>query len=84
MPGVGSNLQAPHPTVSAEKAQASRQRCELTDTNQLRMVGTTFCLTVGPESDATYSSFDRWRVLTLELCQQAPLSHSAWELVPLR
>ena len=51
---------------------------------QLKLRGSKLCLAVGNKSSVTYSSFDRWRVLSLESCANTELSHSVWEMVPLK
>ena len=51
---------------------------------QLRLRGYELCLAVGDKSSSTYSSYDRWRVLSLESCTATALSHSAWEMVALQ
>lgn len=62
---------------------ADLQKFEHLDSGQLKLTGSELCLAVGNESSVTYSQQDRWRVLSLELCTDTKLSHSAWEMVPL-
>ncbi len=60
---------------------APLQRFEWTDENRLRLKGTTLCLSVGDESASTYSTADRWRVLTVESCSSVSPERAAWEFV---
>jgi len=55
------------------------QTFERTDQNQLRLSGSSLCLAAGAVSDRTFSPSDRWRNLTLEPCNEVPLSLSAWQ-----
>ena len=55
------------------------QRFERTTENQLRLTGSSLCLTAGAVADRTYSPTHRWRTLTLEDCAEVPLSLSAWK-----
>lgn len=59
------------------------QKFDYLKNGQFRLRGHEFCLAVGDESTSTYSPHDRWRVLTLDSCANTPLSHSAWDMVPL-
>jgi hypothetical protein len=59
------------------------QKFDHTENGQLKLHGFDLCLTVGVESSSTYSTHDRWRVLSLETCAATSLSHSAWEMLPL-
>ena len=59
------------------------QQFELAANGQLHLKESALCIAVGVESDSTYSSNDRWRVLSLQLCNTVVLSHSAWEQVSL-
>ena len=64
--------------------EASRlQEFDYLENGQLKLRGHGLCVTVGDESSHTYSPHDRWRVLLLDACSDTPLTHSAWELVPL-
>ena len=60
------------------------QKFDHLENGQLKLRGSDLCLAVGNESSSTYSSLDRWRVLSLESCTNTDLSHSAWEMVPLQ
>jgi hypothetical protein len=60
------------------------QKFEYLKNGQLRLSGYDLCLAVGNESSSTYSSSDRWRVLSMASCASTSLSHSAWEMVPLQ
>lgn len=55
------------------------QKFERTADNQLRLAGSSLCLTAGADSDRTYSPTHRWRTLTLEDCAEVPLALSAWK-----
>ena len=57
------------------------QRFTLLDDGRLTVSGTQLCLTVGPQSAATYSSFDRWRTLFVDDCAAAEPARSRWEFV---
>ncbi len=59
------------------------QKFEHTAEGQLKLRGSDLCLTVGAESSPTYSPHDRWRVLSLESCQDVAPKLSLWDLVPL-
>lgn len=59
------------------------QRFEWTPDNQLRLKQTMLCLSVGEQSDTTYSPADRWRMLTVEKCSSIPTARAAWEFVRL-
>jgi len=60
------------------------QKFDYTENGQFKLRGFDLCLTSGIESSSTYSPYDRWRVLSLETCSSTSLSHSAWEMVPLK
>ena len=60
------------------------QKFDHAENGQLKLRGFDLCLAVGSESSSTYSPHDRWRVLSLETCATTALSHSAWEMVPLK
>jgi hypothetical protein len=60
------------------------QKFDHTEKGQLMLRGFDLCLASGIESSSTYSPYDRWRVLSLETCSSTSLSHSAWEMVPLK
>lgn len=60
------------------------QKFDYLGNGQLKLRDSKLCLAVGNKSSTTYSSLDRWRVLSLESCADTELSHSAWELVPLK
>ena len=63
---------------------ADLQKFDHTENGQLKLRGFDLCLTSGNKSSRTYSPDDRWRVLSLETCSSTSLSHSAWEMVPLK
>ncbi len=46
---------------------------------RLILDGTNLCLAVGTKSDVTYSPADRWRVLSVEDCEQTPARYTQWE-----
>ena len=46
---------------------------------RLVLSGTNLCLAVGAQSDVTYSPTDRWRVLSVEDCEQTPARYIQWE-----
>lgn len=54
------------------------QRFDHTEAGQLRLAGSTLCLTVGADAAPTFSSTHRWRVLTMERCAAAPRARSVW------
>lgn len=54
------------------------QRFEKTDAGQLRLDGSSLCLTVGADAARTFSPTHRWRTLTMEVCSAAPLPRSVW------
>ena len=47
----------------------------------LTVSGSELCLTVGPQSAATYSPSDRWRTLFVDDCATAEPARSRWEFV---
>ncbi len=47
---------------------------------QVRLKGSSLCLAVGDTSDTTYSPNDRWRVLSVELCDSTPARYARWEI----
>jgi hypothetical protein len=51
---------------------------------KLELTGTDLCLTVGRESDRTFSPDHRWRPLFVERCGEAVPERSQWEFVPYR
>jgi len=60
------------------------QAFDYTKNGQFKLRGYELCLTAGNVSTSTYSPQDRWRVLSLEDCSTAALSHSAWDRVVLK
>ena len=58
---------------------ADLQDFERLSTGQLRLVGSTLCLAVGPEVARTFSATHRWRVLSLQPCARVPRALSVWE-----
>ena len=60
---------------------ADLQKFDYLENGQLNLRGSELCLAVGKESSSTYSPFDRWRVLSLELCNKADINYSVWEMV---
>ncbi len=57
------------------------QRFTHRDDGRLVLGDSNLCLTVGPQSAATYSPFDRWRALFVEDCASANPARSRWEFV---
>ncbi|MEO1200758.1 MAG: hypothetical protein AAFX39_16310 [Pseudomonadota bacterium] len=55
------------------------QHFDFRDDGRLALRGTNLCLAVGTVSDTTYSTRDRWRVLSVEDCAATPLFLSQWE-----
>lgn len=49
---------------------------------KLELSGTGLCLTVGKESDTTFSPDHRWRPLFVERCEDVVPARSQWEFVP--
>ncbi len=61
------------------------QRFTHRDDGRLTVAGSELCLTVGPQSAATYSPSDRWRTLFVVDCATAEPARSRWEFaVPRR
>ncbi|MEO1159044.1 MAG: hypothetical protein AAFW74_01145 [Pseudomonadota bacterium] len=54
------------------------QRFDRTAENRLRLRDTALCLTVGADAAPTFSPVHRWRTLTMEDCNTAPLARSVW------
>ncbi len=61
---------------------AALQAFEITLDGKVHLKASGLCLAVGAKSDATYSSQDRWRVLSVEACSEVPAELSRWEFVP--
>ena len=55
------------------------QTFEFKDDGQVVLKGSNLCLAVGDVSDTTYSSADRWRVLSVEDCTKTPAKLARWE-----
>ena len=51
---------------------------------KLELSGTGLCLTVGKESDSTFSPDHRWRPLFVDKCEDVIPARSQWEFVPFR
>ena len=49
---------------------------------KLELSGTGLCLTVGKESDSTFSPDHRWRPLFVENCEDVVPSRALWKFVP--
>lgn len=62
---------------------APLQGFEWTADQRLQLQQTDLCLSVGAESDTTYSLADKWRMLTVEDCGAVPAARAAWEFVRL-
>lgn len=62
---------------------APLQGFEWTPDDRLKLRGTALCLSVGADSDTTYSAADKWRMLTVEDCSAIPAARAAWEFVRL-
>ena len=61
------------------------QRFTHRDDGRLTVAGSELCLTVGPQSAATFSPSDRWRTLFVDDCATAEPTRSRWEFaVPRR
>ncbi len=60
---------------------SSLQRFTHRDDGSLTVSGSDLCLTVGPQSAATYSPSDRWRPLYVDDCATAEPARSRWEFV---
>jgi hypothetical protein len=65
-------------------AATGLQKFDYLVNGQFKLRDSELCLAVGNKSSTTHSPLDRWRVLSLESCANTELSHSAWELVPLK
>lgn len=48
------------------------------DDGHIELVGSGLCLTAGADSDATFDPSHRWRTLSMQPCQNAPLAQSQW------
>ena len=83
LPGTSVLLRPCDQRISFFEA-SDLQKFDYMENGQFKLRGSELCLAVGHESSSTYSSFDRWRVLSLESCASTALSHSAWEMVPLQ
>ena len=59
------------------------QQFSYLDNGQLQLRSHKLCLAVGQHSAHTYSPTDRWRVLSLEPCNNIESSYSSWEMVKL-
>ena len=57
------------------------QRFTHRDDGRLTVAGSELCLTVGPQSAATYSPSHRWRTLFVDDCATAEPARSRWEFV---
>jgi len=58
------------------------QKFDHLENGQLQLRGYELCLAVGEESSHTYSSGDRWRVLSMQ--STIALAYSEWEMVKLQ
>ena len=82
LPG-SSVLLRPCDEQTAFFSAAQLQRFDYLENGQLRLRGHEVCLAVSAESAPTFSPLVRWRVLTLESCDDAPLRFSSWQMLPL-
>ena len=82
LPGT-SVLLRPCDERSAFFETTELQKFDHTQNGQLKLRGYELCLAVGPDSSRTYSPLDRWRVLSLESCDEVDQKFSAWEFVLL-
>jgi len=57
------------------------QRFTHHDDGRLTLAGSELCLTVGSQSAATFSPYDRWRTLFVDDCATAKPARSRWEFV---
>ncbi|MEM7429638.1 MAG: hypothetical protein AAF441_26495 [Pseudomonadota bacterium] len=48
---------------------------------KVQLEGSDLCLAAGEQSATTYSTQDRWRVLTVETCSEVPAELARWEFV---
>ena len=55
------------------------QTFDFRDDGKLVLAGSNLCLAAGETSDVTYSVNDRWRVLSVEDCEQVPPKLARWE-----
>ncbi|MEM8974748.1 MAG: RICIN domain-containing protein [Pseudomonadota bacterium] len=55
------------------------QTFDFKDDGQVVLKGSNLCLAVGDVSATTYSSADRWRVLSVEDCSKTPARLARWE-----
>ncbi len=66
------------PFLEAEKLQ----KFHLREDKLIELVGSGLCLTVGKESDSTFSTDHRWRPLFVESCEVVDPERSRWNFVP--
>ena len=71
--GCGENT----PFLNTEGLQEFHKR----DDGSLELGETGLCLTVGPESDSTFSANHRWRSLFMESCEQIDPARTKWQFV---
>lgn len=74
--GCGENT----PFLSTKGLQTFTQHKD----GKLELSGTGLCLTVGKESDSTFSPDHRWRPLFVGKCEDVVPARSQWEFVPYR
>lgn len=48
------------------------------DDGRIELADSGLCLTAGADSDATFDPSHRWRTLSMQPCQNAPLAQSQW------
>lgn len=80
LPGAALMLKecgAELPFLNAPKFQTF----ELLENNQVRLVGSDLCITVGAVSERTFDPTHAWRTLYMERCEDCDLSRSTWKFV---
>jgi hypothetical protein len=65
------------PFLDTDKLQKFRHR----EDGRVELIGSGLCMTVGRESDSTFSPDHRWRTLYVESCEIAEPARSRWEFV---
>ena len=78
MPGVVLMMQACIEQSPFASGSALKRFVHRSD-GRIQMKGVNLCMTVGNESDETFSPYHRWRPLFMEKCDLTEPSRSIWE-----
>lgn len=62
------------PFLESQYLQHFRYR----DDGRIELAGSGLCLTAGADSAATFDATHRWRTLSMQACETAPLAQSQW------